>query len=439
MPETRLEELVDESCFVADLSTQSESFFRLSRRLLGVSGASQLWNKRLYFQLISEADSLECYLDDFGARYNQTYAGFRELVGSLRWFAYSGFSISHLLGRFRSYGEALWNSSEARDGAKDQILGGLDFLQSTSSTLIHELIREGDALGLHVSEEPASEESFLPVEVQRKLPRNVGQEPLIEEDQKIAEVASKFIQAANVLGQLGLKRTWNDADLHRFVELNCTEAKARVYQASVHNLQSTYDTHLQNTVLEHQDERLARLRGHASIALHLLQAVTYLSHFIERHSGEAQTADPNHPTTTLIKRSDVERVTVDVFLTWAQRMLQNGVSLAEDLLPAYSKQEVLEVRPANGLRLHARPASLLVSVVNHWGTPVEMEVSGQRCNAASILELLVTIGSHSDPAVLLFHGDERPLRDIDLLFAHGLGEKGLASLPAELGYLRESS
>jgi hypothetical protein len=36
----------------------------------------------------------------------------------------------------------------------------------------------------------------------------------------------------------------------------------------------------------------------------------------------------------------------------------------------------------------------------------------------------------------VFRGDEKPLRDIGLLFEHGLGEDGIDGLPPELGYLK---
>ena len=65
-----------------------------------------------------------------------------------------------------------------------------------------------------------------------------------------------------------------------------------------------------------------------------------------------------------------------------------------------------------------------------------MELEGTRCNAGSILELLVAVGSHPDERRFIFRGDERPLRDIKLLFENGLGEGGLEALPGDLGYLR---
>jgi phosphotransferase system HPr-like phosphotransfer protein len=125
-----------------------------------------------------------------------------------------------------------------------------------------------------------------------------------------------------------------------------------------------------------------------------------------------------------------------VFLFWADRFLRSGQPLAEALLPEYTKLLELELELPDHLALHARPAALIVGIVNHHSTPVEMEVGGRRCNAGSILELLVAVGSQPHQKRFVFRGDERPVRDIARLFAAELGEKGLDLLPAELAYLR---
>ena len=67
---------------------------------------------------------------------------------------------------------------------------------------------------------------------------------------------------------------------------------------------------------------------------------------------------------------------------------------------------------------------------------MELEVGGRVFNAASILDMMVTVGSNPDARRLLFRGDENPLRDIDMLFRSGLGEEGLDKLPPALAYLR---
>jgi phosphotransferase system HPr (HPr) family protein len=96
----------------------------------------------------------------------------------------------------------------------------------------------------------------------------------------------------------------------------------------------------------------------------------------------------------------------------------------------------LDIELADDVKLHARPAALIVNIVGRYGTPVELEVNGHRCNAGSILDLLVAIGSNPEARHFKFRGDISPLRDIARLFEVGLGEGGIEKLPTELQYLR---
>lgn len=434
MTETYFEKLILERQFVGLLQAHAEVFFRLSNSLLAPGLDS--WNKKHYFQLISEADALESFLDDYGARYNRTYAFLTELVASLRWFAHAGYSISHMVSRFDSYGASSWGTKDEWDEATEALQSGLAFLRGNAVRLIEAVRAEAQRLSIELTPESFPETNFMPVVARRRLPRSVGQAELQNEEQKIGEVVTKFLRACEVFRDLRIRRINDARERHAFFTRTCTEAQARTYEASVHNLQSTYDTHIQNTVLEARDERLHRLRGHVSAALHLLQAVTHLAHFIERHETDIRSEDAKRKISELVERSEVEGVALNVFLFWADRFLRSGQPLAEALLPEYTKLLELELELPDHLALHARPAALIVGIVNHHSTPVEMVVGGRHCNAGSILELLVAVGSMPHQKRFLFRGDERPVRDIERLFTAELGEKGLDLLPAELAYLR---
>jgi len=434
MTETYFEKIILERQFVGLLQAHAGVFFRLSNSLL--APGLDAWNKKHYFQLISEADALESFLDDYGARYNRTYAFLTELVASLRWFAHAGYSIAHMVGRLESYGAPDWGTREDWDEATRALQEGLGFLRANSVRLIQSVREEAGRLSIEITPESFPETNFMPVVARRKLPRSVGQSELEDEDQKIAEVATKYLQAAEMLRDLRVRRIHDEKERRAFFGRVCTEALARGYEATVHNLQSTYDTLVQNTVLESRDQRLPRLRGHASAALHLLQALTHLAHFIERHETDIRSEEAKRKLGELVDRGQVEGVALNVFLCWADRFLQSGAGLAEAILQEYTKLLELAIDLPEHLSLHARPAALIVGIVNHYATAVEMEVGGKRCNAGSILELLVAVGSMPHEKRFLFRGDERPVRDIGRLFDHELGERGLDALPAELAYLR---
>ena len=435
MTEISLEQLVEEREFVGILQGHAGVFFRLSNTLL--DRGSSAWNKHHYFQLINEADSLESFLDDFGARYNRTYGYLTELVASLRWFAHSGFAITHHMRRLESY--CIETSATGLDLAEAaaSCQRAVDCVRSAAVRILDAIQVEARRLGVEITAETQPESDFVPVVARRRLPRNVGQTDLVDEKQKIAEVASKYLQAREMLAEIGIRRI-DDPELRaRYLRDHCTEEQARVYEAKVHNLQSTYDTHIANTVLEANDTRLPSLRGHISAALHLLEAVTFLTHFVERHEDEVRRATGKDRISKLVHRTEVQDVVLHELLVWADRYMQAGAEIATGLLPAYMNVQSLEVELVDGITLHARPVALIVSIVNRYGTPVEMEVNGSVADAASILKMLMVVGSNPDERKFRFRGDERPLRDIRLLFAGGLGERGLGALPPDLEYLQE--
>ncbi|HVS19601.1 MAG TPA: HPr family phosphocarrier protein [Planctomycetota bacterium] len=433
-PERSLEEIIQERAFAGLLQTQAQPFFQLCNSIGRQPCGS--WGKKHFHQLVSAADSLESFLDDFGARFNRTYAALREFVASLRWFGMSGFSLAHLEGRLSSYDLEASMSSSAIDEARASIRGARDFIDETVQALIGQIVRECDELGLERTPELYPDQHIEPLAPRQRLPRNVGQEDLVDENQKIAEVASKYLASCDMLDELGVQPLSDPARRNELLARCCSEARARVYEATVHNLQSTYDTNIKNSVVEGRDSRLPRLRGHLSTALHLLEAVTFLTHFVERHEGGQRNEDVERRITRVVLRARVEGVILNNLLTEAVRFMSSGRSVAEELLQAYTNLQELVVDLPDDLKLHARPASLIVGIVGHYGTPVELELAGQRCNAGSILELLVAVGSNPEANRYVFRGDENPLRDIGLLFQSGLGERGMDALPEQLGYLR---
>lgn len=432
MSEVSLEEVISEEAFAELLHGQSEMFFRLANTLL--KRADTQWSRRHYFQLTSEADTLEAFLDDYGARHNRTYHVFRELTASARGFGLAGLSITHLVRRLDSYGTAF--SGEGAAEAKAAIESSKEFVQGVLVTLLESIRDEADRCDLRPTDAGFPEDLYGSTAPRLSLPRNVGQEDIEDEEQKVAEVVSKYLQACEMFGALGVRQIDDPKEREVYLSQNCSEEQARVYEATVHNLQSVYDTYIKNTRLESKDERLSKLRGHASAALHMLEAVTHLTHFVERHEGGMRHDEADRKIETLVSKAEVRHVTLNHLLFWASRFMQEGRALAEDLLPSYTNVQLLEAQLPDDLLLHARPAALIVGIVNHYGTPVELEVEGHTCNAGSILELMVAVGSNPSAKRYTFRGDENPLRDIALLFEHNLGEDGISGLPDQLDYLK---
>ena len=435
MTEVSFEKLVSERDFIAPLSTRAQILLRLCNTLL--ISAGRPWSKRHFFQLQSEADELESFLDDWGARYNRTYNYLTELVASVRGFALAGMSLEHLAHRIGAYDVLETLGSAGADEITKGLESAQSFVQDSLRRMFDSLFAECRRLGLEATAGSLPEEHLAgDGHVRHSLPRNVGTEELQDEEQHIADLASKYLSACSMLKEAEIRPMEDAGERERFLHSRCTEEHARVFEATVHNLQSAYDTYIKNTVQEASDERLPRLRGHVSSTLHLLEAVTQLTHFVERHESGHRSEAAEERLASVVDRDEVRRVTQNLLLHHANQLLQAGRSFAEQLLPAYTQVRSLEVEMSGSLSLHARPCSLIVAIVNRYGTPVEMEIAGKSCNAGSILEMMITVGSNPDEAHFTFRGDVNPLRDIGLLFEHDLGESGLDDLPDELRYLK---
>lgn len=433
--ETALEHVIDEERFLVILQRECSGFCTLAGALMGMSGS--IWNKKHYFQLLAQAEGFETMLDDHGAHRNRTFSFLRELVGSLRGFAGAGHSLSHLVTRLDTYG--LVNTLDVAGFAsfEGRTANVRAFVQNSSLSLLQALQEEMEHLGAEPHLGRFSDVSFEAVTTQERLPHNVDEEDLNDDGQKIAEVASKFVLACDMLSHLGVEPIEDPVKRNSFLSAACAEEQARVFEATVHNLQSAYDTHIKGTSLEGGDPRLLQLRGLGSAVLHTLEAVTALTHFVERHENETRGVAAQKRLARLVDRNEVQDRILNKLLVSATFLMESGRPLAQDILPQYTDARELVVEIPDELMLHARPAALIVGIVTRYGTAVELEISGQVCNAGSILELLVTVGSFPGVKVFTFRGDASPLGDIALLFQYGLGEDGIENLPVELGYLSQ--
>ncbi len=358
----------------------------------------------------------------------------REVVASLRGFAGVGFALEHLWNRLDGYATLLSADPEVATECRSAVEQARAFVLDTLLRLLQACRQEAGTLGVQWGDKLYPEDRAVAGVVNLRLPNNLGDELLEEEDLQVAGVASKYLQVCDMFAQIGIRRVHDAEEREAFLSKICTEERARVYEATVHNLQSAYDTYLKGTSLESRDERLPLLRGHASASFHMLEAVTGLVHFVERHGG-GRPEGLGSRMEQWVDRAGVRDITLNCLLYWSDRVLSSGERLAREILSSVSQVEELRLEIPDGLTIHARPASLIVAVVNRYEMPVEMEIDESTCNAASILEVLICAGSNPEARSCCFRGDSRPLADLKALFQAGLGEGGLEGLPPELAYL----
>jgi phosphotransferase system HPr (HPr) family protein len=426
-----LQEIISEQAFLPLLRPAVRPLFELG---LILKGLVQPPTKKYLFRLTQEADEVESFLDDYGARNNKLFSHFGEMIASLRGLGLAAYSLRHVWGRIDLY--VLDRISvERKEQFRRELRQGLDFLVEGLFTLQIELQHEGRRMGLErLAWEYRTEEQDHPGEVRHRLPHNIDEGDIRDERAKVAEVVTTYLKATEQLARLRIDAQLND---RRAAELRArigSEVLCRQYETTVHNVQSKYDTYVQNTALEGSSPELRSLRGHASVALHLLECATCLSHFYERHENDIRYEAAKERIAALIEKRRIVELIVGLCLRWGAEFLLLGRSTAEAMIERFTERGSLHLVIPEGVVLHARPCSLIVRVVNHHGTPVEMEIEEERCDASSIMQVMILASSNSAQRAVVFHGDKSALRDLQRLFDVRLGEG--CDLPEDLAYLR---
>lgn len=392
------------------------------------------WLRRHFVELGRVAHDLETMLDDHGARNNKSFSYLTELVASLRGLSAVGSTLRHVLARFPRYGVQLGADAQAQFFSETEVTNR--FVSQAMMGLLRAVYEELSRLGVQIPSECAADESVHEEGVRLHLHHNIDEEDIVEEEQRIAEIATKYLAAADALAWVGDVRIDGRKELRDFVLAHTDEERSRHYEGLVHSLQSKYDTYIKNTTLEGRHNSLPKLRGHVSLALHLLEVGTQLVHFYERHENDIRYEAAKARIARIVDKTELLDRLVNYCLRFAHHSLESGKRFAEEALRTFVRVQRLEMSLPDGTALHARPISLIVRIVAHYGTHVEMEVDGESANAGSIMELIMLVGGHAEARSFVFRGDARPLQDIRVLFEHGLGEDGLDLLPTTLDYLR---
>ena len=379
-------------------------------------------------RLGQEAHDLETFLDDFGARQNRTFVTFGEMVASTRGLAVVGTTGLHLSQRLMRYQVLIDRGPLARD-----LEEGQRRLNVALGSLLSALILEGADLGCNWASSSAEDRTELPQ--RHLLPRNLDESDAVDERQHIAEIGARFLKVLETSRSLNLGFTRPRESLVAFVRDHATEERCRWYESTVHSIQSMYDTFVLNTVVERDHPWLASLRGHVSVSLHLLEMATGLMHFYERHEGDVRHLPARTAIAAVVSELEILDIAVNVCLRHAYLYVEAASALAHQILQTFVSRATVSLSMPPGITLHARPLALIVQIARHYGTPLDISLDGESCSANSLMSLILLGGRHPRPQQIRVNGDARALRDLELLFACGLGEQGLPLAPG-LEYLR---
>jgi phosphotransferase system HPr (HPr) family protein len=383
--------------------------------------------------LTEAADSLEGFLDDHGARENRSFVTFGEMVASIRGLAKVrglGLYLLSRMPRYQTLGDNVLLTNDLK--AADESFG------VAIDTLCGGLLEEAGKLGFDWGAAPLDVDG-APL-AQRLLPRNLDADVSVDEGQHIVEIGGKYMTVLKASRQLGLSSRRATEKLPAFVADHATEDRCRWYESAVHNIQSMYDTYVLRTAFEEDHAWLRSLRGHTSIAKHLLEMATGLVHFYERHENDLRHEAARERIAGLVSKTAILDVAVNVCLRQAYLYVEEASVVAERVIATFGRQQTTELIMPQDVSLHARPLALIVQIARHYRSPLEITIEGDKCSALSLMGLIMLAGQHPKPEMLTAEGDPRALADLQTLFLAGLGESGESGeLPAGLSYLRTRS
>lgn len=430
-------EIISEEEFVPRANDAARSLLAFGAYL--VQHKNITISKRLYVACVKEATELEDFLDDHGARNNKQWLFFGELIASIRNIASTAYLITHILSRIKFYHlDPKRTVAFSRDANNI-----LNFLHTSLHALFTQVMNEAACRGLTIPTASISEDSFQDAIITHMLPQNIDIEDAADMHESIIRVATEFITVSSSCRSVLIEKKVPVSSITSdLVPGTINEETLRNYEAHMHNAQSMYDTYIQKTPIESENELLPRFRGHISITLHLLGIARELSHFFERHELSVRHETSRQKITKIVPKTKVLNGIVNFSLYYFTLFLRDGHVIAEKLLQDFTILETVTVPVPRGLGFHLRPSTLVAKVVNHYGSKVSMLVNDKEFDAGSVIDIMWAGGMIKKEGIteVIFRGDKNAVRDLKILAEANYGEDTMGTatpLPPELSYLRQ--
>ncbi len=421
----------DEAEFLLQLQEVSSTFFKIGNTLRNCNVST---SKKFDLILLQETQLLENFLDDSGARGNKTYHSFAELVASVRNFATIMYLSMHVKNRIPIY--QIEKKEEAEHELIEKVENFHNWASEQMNLLFKETFTEAHHIGL-LTPTTAVENHFRTNEKTAiKLERNIERDDVEDGVKKILELTSKFRKTARYIQHENFGKRYKQKDLERLIPFRIDEKKARKFRNNLHGVQSDYDTYVKGSSEEEKNQSLKQLRGFISFSMHMLDIITWMAHFYERHLATVRIDETKQKISNIINHNEFLERLVKFGMNNCHHYLQAGNEIAENILTFYSKPITIELPVPEPIGFHARPSHYLSLVVNEYGTDVFMIVEGEEYSCKSVMMLLQAgaILAENEAKTVVFKGDEKVLHDIKILAEQNYCED--KDIPQELNYLR---
>lgn len=427
------------SAFTEDSAESEERFVPILKERLGPLLAlrrSGSLGARLWSLLAEESRAVESFLEDYGARDNARFLYIIELVSSLRGFAIASYTLRLVEKRLGQR----YSDDPTGDGSfSERLSEALRFVEGVGYGLLSAVVEERRTF--RSEESPTTQtRATLPdpgrMEVPRfRLPRTLDPEHSVEPNHEVIAIASKLLAVHRILERQKPERNWQSLeDRRQYVRDVSDEQQCRFFETRILNLIARYDTSIRGTQTEKEQPGLTEIRAGLGLMRRVARVMTELVHFHERYERDLRSNLVRDRIGALIKEEELLHCVLDFCMTVIASTCAQTAVKAEELLGAFTQQASARCELPDGVQMHVRPVSMIAKIVQHHGTPVVVHIADQSCYAGSVVQFLMLAASHPELRSMTFEGDREVLRDLELFFSCGLGERG--PLPTELGYLR---
>jgi phosphotransferase system HPr-like phosphotransfer protein len=429
-----LVQIISEDEFLPLVEEAGMQFFQTFNSFAALPDISRESNRKCYSNLIQQAELLESFMDEYGARQNKTWTFFTEYVASIRNLVIAAFYIKHLVDRYPFYN--LRDSKTQTESFYKESQDALDFLNQSILNLYQECLRACEKNNLQYSKEAVNPSQFAEVEINKQLPKNAEDEQVKEDEERIIDMFEKMGNVAAMMEDMNARVQQRKGELKRIVPEVIDEKKARMVMSLAHSVQSEFDTYIKGTNIQKKHEKLKDFRGYISMPLHLLEVTIWLTHFYERHEDEIRQGECKRVIATLVNKDALLKHVVGFCFKHCIFYIREGDLLGKELLKEFVKTVRYELSIPTPLGFHARPSTYISLIVRKHDAEAFLIVDEEKFNARSVMSLLQAGGAVADKGYqkVVFEGDKRVLDDLRILAEHNYCED--TNIPPELSYLK---
>ena len=429
----------NDQTFSEKIGIFSHDFLKCAVYLASRSLNQKQFTQKFYSTLASSSTLLEDFLDYHGAKNNKNWYLFRELTAGMRHIGLASNFQKHISNRLRYYD--LPDSADfEREGEES-----LRFLNECLQKLAPMALKEAQRLKIRFPEHCFQDADFPSVQTGDLLEYDIDDQNRDQQKQNIVKIASEFLNLVKGFDQIKFYERYSYQEILGIVPDKVNEVEVRRYEMLLHNLQSSFDTYVIHGGFRFGNRKLKQLRGFFSVVFHLLQMVGRLLHFYERHLHEAGYKNTykrvQDELAIVVAPERLLDCTINYGLYYVCHFLALGKEHAREILNENIERGQIRVGVPQKLGFHARPSLLVAKIEQHYGGQVEHVVGDDRFDASSVLDIQWAGGKIQKENLkeVVFEGDARTLRDIEILATVNYGEdlmgKGVP-LPRELKYLR---